>query len=89
MAAGNLILTLYAQHAFGDADTSLETIREWDAHGPFPLDAPRSAGGPQGYARLDREQGIPTVDGKWPTARSEVVDLMDRWEVRELAAERG
>lgn len=74
----NLVLAVYAQHAFGDADASLGTIRGWDPHGPFPFDAARSADVPQGYARLGRERGVPTAAGKWPTAHSELVDLMDR-----------
>jgi len=70
------------QYAFPDADTCLETIRDWAEYDIYFLETPLPADDLAGYARLSREQPIPIAAGEWLATRFEFLELMDRGRVR-------
>jgi L-alanine-DL-glutamate epimerase-like enolase superfamily enzyme len=73
----DFILMVDAQYAFPDADTCLQTIRDWEDLNIYFLEAPIPMDDLAGYRRLSEEQSIPIAAGEWLTTRFEFLDLMN------------
>jgi L-alanine-DL-glutamate epimerase-like enolase superfamily enzyme len=70
------------QYAFPDADTCLDTIRDWQEFDLFFLETPLSSEDLEGYARLATEQPIPIAAGEWLTTRFEFRHLIEQGKIR-------
>ncbi len=74
-------LMVDVQYAFPDADTCLQTIRDWADFDLFFIETQLPSDDLAGYARLSAEQSIPIAAGEWLATRFEFLDLMDRGKV--------
>jgi L-alanine-DL-glutamate epimerase-like enolase superfamily enzyme len=76
------VLMVDVQYAFPDADTCLDTIRDWQEFDLFFLETPLSSEDLEGYARLATEQPIPIAAGEWLTTRFEFRHLIEQGKIR-------
>ena len=76
------VLMVDVQYAFPDADTCLDTIRDWQEFDLFFLETPLSSEDLEGYARLATEQSIPIAAGEWLTTRFEFRHLIEQGKIR-------
>jgi len=73
-----MVLMVDVQYAFPDADTCLQTIRDWLDFDLFFIETPVPSDDLDGYRKLAETQPIPIAAGEWLTTRHEFIDLMDR-----------
>jgi L-alanine-DL-glutamate epimerase-like enolase superfamily enzyme len=73
-----MVLMVDVQYAFPDADTCLQTIRDWRDFDLFFIETPIPSDDLDGYLKLAETQPIPIAAGEWLTTRHEFIDLMDR-----------
>jgi L-alanine-DL-glutamate epimerase-like enolase superfamily enzyme len=75
------VIMVDVQYAFPDAETCLNTIRDWRRYGLFFVETPLWPDDLDGYARGAGSQPIPIAAGEWLTTRFEFLDLMDRGKI--------
>lgn len=74
----DVVIMVDVQYAFPDADTCLQTIRNWQRYNLFFVETPLWPDDLEGYAKVAGGQSIPIAAGEWLTTRFEFLDLMDR-----------
>lgn len=71
------VLMVDVQYAFPDAETCLETIKDWSDFDVYFLETPLPSDDLDGYARLAESQDIPIAAGEWLSTRYEFRDLIE------------
>jgi L-alanine-DL-glutamate epimerase-like enolase superfamily enzyme len=77
----DVALLVDVQYAFGDADSALRVLRDWERFDLVFVETPLWPDDLDGYRRLAEEQPVPIAAGEWLTTRFEHLDLMDRGKV--------
>ncbi|GAC1472413.1 MAG: D-galactarolactone cycloisomerase [Chloroflexota bacterium] len=81
VVGSEVVIMVDVQYAFPDADTCIQTIRDWEKYNLFFVETPLWPDDLDGYARVARSQPIPIAAGEWLATRFEFLDLMDRGRV--------
>ena len=71
-------LLVDVQYLWSDADTALETLRDWEAFDLTFVETPLWSDDLDGYARLAEASSIPIAAGEWLATRWEFEELLDR-----------
>jgi L-alanine-DL-glutamate epimerase-like enolase superfamily enzyme len=77
----DVVIMVDVQYAFPDAETCLNTIRDWQQYDLFFVETPLWPDDLDGYALVAGSQSIPIAAGEWLTTRFEFLDLMDRGKI--------
>jgi len=77
----DFVLMADVGYGFPDAETCLQTIRDWQDFALFFLETPLPSDDVDGLAILAREQLIPIAAGEWLATRFEFLELLDRGRV--------
>ena len=65
------------QYAWPNAESCVQTVRDWKEFNLFFLETPIQIDDLKGYARLHREAPMKIAAGEWQNTRHEFADLMD------------